>query len=181
MQARIGMNKQLAKTLNKISKQLPKLIKGFEKVYGAQATVTIERIDRPLLLAKGEIQEVSDFISLNPSGLKKDLYISSYMVLYGDNFSAIPGSHVVDFQETGKGTEIIEYLVERGVENLKAIVHLDLYQSFQYDPPGVKIHWFKVQVVTPKENPSIKYLVQDEIYRKDALKMVRAIRKDARL
>lgn len=175
------MNKQLAKTLNKISNQLPRLIKGFEKIYNAQATVTIEKIDRPLLLAKGEIQEVSDFITLNPTGLKKDLYISSYMVLYGENFSAIPGSRTVDFKETAKGTEIIEYLVEKGVGNLKAIVHLDLYQSFEHDPPRVKIHWFKVQVVTPKENPTIKYLVQDEIYRKDALKMVRAIRKDARL
>ena len=175
------MNKQLAKTLNSISQRLPKLIKGFEKVYNAQATITIEKIDRPLLLTQGEIQEMSDFIMLNPTGQKKELYISSYTALYGENFSAIPSSQTVDFQLTNKGVEIIEFLVERGVENLKAIVHLDLYQSFEYDPPGVKIHWFKIQVATPKENPTIKYLVQDEIYRKDALKMIRALREKARL
>lgn len=175
------MNKQLAKTLNTISQQLPKLIKGFEKVYNAQATITIEKIDRPLLLTQGEIQEVSDFITLNPTGQKKDLYISCYMTLYGENFSAIPSSRVTDFKLTEKGIDIVDFLVERGVKNLKAIVHLDLYQTFEYDPPGVKIHWLKVQVATPKENPSIKYLVQDEIYRKDALKIVREIREKARL
>lgn len=175
------MNKQLARTLNSISQQLPKLIKGLQKIYNAQANVTIEKIDRPLLLTQGEIQEMSDFITLNPTGIKKELYVSAYLALYGNNFTAIPGSRATDFKLTEKGMDIIDFLIERGIKNLKAIVHLDLYQTFEYDPPDVKVHWLKIQVATPKDNNPVAELIQVEIYRKDALKVIQAIRQRLRL
>lgn len=174
------MNKQLSRTLKTISPQVSKLINGLERIYNSHARITIEKIDRPLLLTQGEVQEMSDFITLNPTGIKKELYISAYLALYGNNFMAIPGSRATDFKLTEQGMDVIDFLIKWGVRNLKAIVHLDLYQTFEYDPPDVKIHWFKIQVATPKDSKTVVQLVDDEIYRKNAFKMIQAIRQRTR-
>lgn len=172
------MNKQIARTLNSISQRLPTLIRDLEKIYGAQATLTIEKIDRPLLLTRGEIQNISDAFNSNPQGLRKELYISSYLALYDDKLVAIPSSETHDFTRHWKrGIDIIDFLIYRGeIEKLKAIIHVDLFQTYDYDPLELKLHWFKIQVAIPKDNKTPQKLIQDEIDRGETLDEIRRLR-----
>lgn len=175
------MNRQLAKTLNSISQRLPKIIRGLETAYNTQANITVEKIDRPLLLTQGEIQDISDCISSNPKGLRKEFYNSSYLALFKDQWTYIPSSVTVDFKLTQKGIDIWEFLFAQGdISDLKAIIHFDLFQSYDYDPFKVNIHWLKIQVAIPKDNKTPTQLVQDEIERRSKLQRFKDLREELR-
>lgn len=181
------MNTQLNKTLKAISPEIPKFIRQLEKTHNQQATITIEKIDRPLILTRGEIEEQTDFMYSNPKGLLKEIYSSCYYALYGssypiqDKLTLIPLDAKTDFKQTAWGLDIVEFLSYRDSTKLKAIIHVDIHKSLDYEPLTVQVHWFKIQIATPKENNPPIELVKAEIEKRIKLATIRELRKDLRV
>ncbi len=174
------MNTQLNKTLKAISLEIPKFIRQQEKTHNQQATISIEKIDRPLLLTRGEMQEMTDFMYSNPKGLLRELYSSCYYALYDNQLTLIPLDTKTDFKQTAWGLDIIDFLSDRDSTKLKAIIHVDFFQSLDYKPLTVQFHWFKIQVATPKNWMTPGQLVRDEIERREKLATIQQLRQDLR-
>lgn len=170
------MNTQLNKTLKAISPELFKFVRQMEKTYNADADITISKIDRLLLLNQGEIEEFSDHIFVKPKGLLHSLHSRCCFALFSnspDKLIAIPPQKRVDFEIIEYGLSAMDFLIDREqVADLKAIVHVDAYQNFNYLPIQAHLQWFKIQIATPKQNKSVMELVQNEAWQRETMKEI---------
>ncbi|MFX0210534.1 MAG: hypothetical protein ACFFDT_31430 [Candidatus Hodarchaeota archaeon] len=163
------MNKQLEKTLDKVSPKIMQFIEFVQKVYEGKAKVSIGRIDRPLLLTSGTVQQV-----INRNGnIPKSTYWSIYYTLsnngYDDFLSQIPPEFKLNDQSS-KGLELFDFLIKLKPETVKAVIHIDVLRT------DGRLEWFKVMVNLPKENKSLRDLLNDEDERRARLEALKVLR-----
>lgn len=172
------MNAQLDKTIKAISPDLASFIEMQEKAFNAQANITIEKIDRSLLLTQGEIEEISDIIFIDIRGLPYSLYSSCYYALFPRGIVAIPCRKKKDFELIQKGIDILDFLIDKDdTENLKAIIHVDVHKTYSGQE---NTDFFRIQVSTPKKNKTPTQLVKAEVERRGILAKVRELKEELR-
>ena len=174
------MNTQLKKTIEKASPKILHFIDLIEKTYNAQARVSVLKIDRPLLLTRGEITR-----TINKSGNRLHSICSSiyYALLdnpLGDVLSAIPTDTKSSDDNFQLGTDIIDFLLQMKKDyshlTLKAIIHVDALETYNYQPDSKTLEWFKIQVYTPKDNKTPDELIDEEMSKRAKLQAVKEMR-----
>ena len=173
------MNAQLKKTIEKVSPKILHFIDLIEKTYNAQARISVEKIDRALLLTRGEVARV-----INKNGDKlKSIYSSIFYTLssnpLGDVLSSIPVD-LKDGYQFQEGMDILDFLIQMRNDyshlTLKAIIHVDALQVYSYSPDLRKLDWFKIRVLIPKDNKTPNQLIDEEEKRRAILQAVKEMR-----